>query len=111
MTTKIKGSRLYENTIKYWQTKDNQENLRLHHLVWDKTPFMTETFVGSEWYLHCEKYDWCKDNFGQEGSPIFEKAGDWHSGGAIINGWQWIGFSEKEQLDRFLDEFPKEKKA
>lgn len=55
---------------------------------------------------HCDIMRWCLEEFGPEAWPIHGKAGQWHSGSVTINGWTWIGFSTKEQMQKFLARWP-----
>ncbi len=90
------GSDLYQRQIAHC-------NDALMHQVWDATPWMVAAFTGSpDDDRSREIMEWCRDEFGPEAWPIHDKPGDWHSGGAIIDGWAWMGFSTQEQIDTFI---------
>ncbi|WP_375191855.1 hypothetical protein [Marinobacter sp.] len=79
----------------------------LMHKVWDGTPWMIDAYTGShEDERHFEIMEWCHDNFGPEAWPIHGKPGQWHSGGATVMGWTWIGFATKEMMEQFIEAWP-----
>lgn len=83
-------------------------NNELMHKVWDGTPWMVNAYTGSS--SHDERYrqimEWCRDKFGQKAWPIHGKPGKWHSGGATVRGWTWMGFATKEMMEEFLSNWP-----
>lgn len=95
------GSDLYQRQI-----ADCDDELM--HTVWDGTPWMVDHYVGG-FYTDGRREEimhWCTEEFGPEAWPIHGKAGNWHSGGAIIFGWQWMGFATEEMMQRFVERWP-----
>lgn len=93
----IEGSELYQRQVA------NCGN-ELMHQVWDGTPWMVDAYTGT--IENDGRYErmmrWCLDQFGFEAWPIHGKPGDWHSGGATVLGWTWMGFRTREMMDRFV---------
>lgn len=74
--------------------------------VWKDTPFMINVFTGLSENDRCrEMRDWCRAEFGQENFAIAGKKGDWQFGNVTLFGWNWAGFSTKEQMDQFLEKW------
>lgn len=96
---------LYRRTMAF-EHRD-PETAALMRKVWTPTPWMVDAFVGS---LPSERerdiVEWCREQFGPEGSPIHEIAGTWHRGNAVIFGWAWFGFATEEQMQRFIAVWP-----
>ena len=91
----INGSDLYNRVIIKF---DNS----LMHKVWDNTPWMINVFTDdSDSERRNEICHWCNDNFGKEAWPIHGFDGNWHQGGATIDGWTWIGFATKNMMEKF----------
>lgn len=101
----VEGSDLYRRTIVL--SEDDRERMKdLMHKVWDRTPWMLDAYTGScgadRWH---EIVEWCTEQFGPEGWPIHDRPGQWHMGGATIDGWTWIGFATEEMMNRFIERF------
>ena len=99
------GTDLYRSALSF--NDDDAERKALMEVVWRNTPWMVDAFVGS--YNTARRFavmEWCLDTFGPEAWPIHGHAGQWHSGGAPINGWAWMGFSTEDQMRRFMDRWP-----
>jgi len=80
---------------------------QLQRKVWAPTPWMTDVYVG-RWEDGRERQilEWCYETFGSESSPIHERIGRWHRGGATINGWTWFGFASEEDMQAFVAAWP-----
>lgn len=100
------GSRLYHRTIEWSEANLTAEGLALNHKVWDGTPWMVNAFTGPivEDRMH-EIISWCRERFGPEAWPIHGKPGNWHRGGATVQGWTWFGFATKEAMQQFEAEW------
>ncbi|HET8792079.1 MAG TPA: hypothetical protein VFM75_12800 [Modicisalibacter sp.] len=95
----VMGSDLYQRQI----AECGDE---LMHRVWDGTPWMVDAYTGSpDDDRYREIAEWCRDNFGPEAWPIHGKPGSWHSGGAIVMGWSWMGFRTREMMNAFIAAF------
>ena len=92
------GSDIYQRQI----TNSGNELMRT---VWDGTPWIVDAFIGGHYEdgRREEIMAWCVTEFGPESWPIHGHFGNWHSGGACINGYQWIGFATKEMMQKFID--------
>lgn len=90
--------------------EDLGDNGDLMRKVWENTPWMIDVYTDSpntdRWY---DVMQWCQGEFGQERWPLHGIEGDWHTGGATIHGWTWIGFATEEMMNKFLEKFPPEK--
>lgn len=91
------GSALYRSLMESQYADD------LMHQVWDATPWIVDAITGGinsdRWR---EVMEWLREQFGPEAWPIHGKAGDWHTGGATIDGKTWIGFATAEMMERFI---------
>ncbi len=76
----------------------------LMHKVWQGTPWMLDAYTGSinsdRWH---DVIEWCRENYGQEAWPIHDRPGRWHTGGATIHGWTWLGFATEEMMTAFAE--------
>lgn len=92
------GSDLYKRQI--FDCDDD-----LMHKVWDGTPWMVDAYTGSisDGDRYREIMQWCRDSFGPEAWPIHGKDGDWHSGGATVCGWTWMGFKTSDMARKFCE--------
>ena len=92
------GSDIYQRLIA--PVDDN-----LMHKVWDGTPWIVDAFTGpiDNYGRYREIMDWCRGEFGDEAWPIHGKPGNWHCGGATVNGWTWIGFANEEMMQKFIE--------
>lgn len=101
MTKLLKGSALYHRQI-----VSNGDDLM--HKVWGGTPWMVNAYTGniSNFGRYGEIMDWCRERFGPEAFPIHGKPGDWHSGGATVLGWTWMGFKTKQMMEQFCNAWP-----
>lgn len=87
----------------------SEEMLALNIKVWGPTPWMVDVYTGgySNSLEREQKIrEWCAAQFGPESSPIHGRVGTWHRGGATINGWTWMGFATREQMEQFMDAWP-----
>jgi hypothetical protein len=99
------GTELYRRTIAY-DLGDPERN-ELMAQVWSGTPWMVDAYTGS--HDDPRQYEiiaWCREMFGPEAWPIHGKPGQWHRGGATIDGWNWIGFATESQMQQFLERWP-----
>lgn len=74
--------------------------------VWEPTPWMIDVFTGDE-RRTLEIIEWCHAELGSESSPIHERVGSWHRGGAPIHGWTWFGFSSRGAMELFEARWPR----
>jgi len=96
----VEGSDLYQRQIAGCEDE-------LMHKVWDGTPWMVDAFTGStstDRYL--EMVEWCREQFGPEAWPIHGKPGNWHTGGATVFRWTWMGFRDEEMMRLFETRWP-----
>lgn len=104
---KITGSELYHSVMDTFEN-DSKFDDELMHKVWDGTPWIVNAYTGNientSRYYDIQK--WCRENFGDEAWPIHGEQGDWHRGGATIQGWTWMGFKTKEMMDKFIEKWP-----
>lgn len=100
-------TQLYQDTIDYWQAKQDQEYVDLHVQVWSGTPYMIDVFTGGtrEEYLTrtWDIHQWCLENLGADHYAITGKEGVWQRGGATVDGWTWYGFKTEEMMNRFKE--------
>ena len=96
---------LYERVCKRAADDDNE----IMREVWDTTPWMIEVFLG-KWedpvYVDEQAIrEWCREHLGEEGSPIHNKPGKWHTG-SVVSGWCWFGFDTEEHMRQFTAACP-----
>lgn len=102
------ATELYRDTIAWADRNLDEGGVALQHTVWDGTPWMVDAFTGSiESDRDYEIRKWCNEEFGPEARPIHGIPGAWHRGVATVNGWTWIGFAEREMMERFVAAWPK----
>lgn len=94
----VQGSPLYQRQIA------NSEDALMHQ-VWDGTPWMIEAYTGSiaNYGRYREIMEWCHYHFGPEAWPIHGLPGHWHSGGATVMGWTWMGFATEAMMQQFVE--------
>lgn len=98
---------IYDKIMRHAQEHDHEE---LAHQVWDNTPYIIDVNTGSfstdeehnRWHAMAT---WLRTNFGEEAWPIHGKQGNWCRGGAIVDGWRFIGFHTVEQAELFAKVF------
>lgn len=101
----VMSTPLHKRTIAY--DYGDADRGALMRKVWEPTPWMLDSFTGrcgearERDILH-----WCYDTFGDQASPIHERAGVWQRGSATINGWTWFGFSTEQQMHLFATQWP-----
>jgi len=82
----------------------------LMHKVWQGTPWMMDAHTGSinsdRWH---DVIEWCRENYGPEAWPIHDRPGQWHTGGATIHGWTWLGFATEEMMTAFAEHWQSDK--
>lgn len=103
------ASALYKSVSEWNEKNDLRGSLKLHHQVWDGTPWMCDAYVGRD--SKDDRRDremriWCRDHFGPEAWPLHEKPGRWHFGGATVDGWTWVGFDTEAAMCEFLSAWP-----
>lgn len=100
------GTELFQRTMK-WAEGDPDRGALMRE-VWTPTPWMLDVFIGDriDHPREREMIEWCHENFGPEGSPIYGAMGNWRRGNAIISGWTWFGFATEQQMDQFLARWP-----
>lgn len=89
---------------------DDDERSALMRRVWLLTPWVCNVNTGSI-SNEGRYYDirmWCRDNLGSSAWPFSDppRDGGWQFGGATVNGWTYIGFKTREQMEAFQAAFP-----
>lgn len=102
--TEPEGTELYGRIVTYDHGDDERNDLV--RMVWSHTPFVVDFFTGS---VDEERENsirrWLHEKHGRECRPIHGRDGLWQFGSAVVNGWQWIGFKHKRDLEEFLNEW------
>jgi hypothetical protein len=99
------GTDLYRRALSF--NYDDPKRGALMEKVWCGTPWMVDAYTGApDTDRRHELMQWCRDQFGPEAWPIHGHPGQWHSGGATVNGWTWMGFATEEQMRRFVARWP-----
>ena len=96
---------LFDRTMAF--DHDDAQRAALMHKVWEPTPWMVDVYTGR--CGEAREYDmlrWCYDQLGDQSSPIHDRTGRWHRGGATINGWTWFGFATEADMNLFLAAWP-----
>lgn len=98
----IKGSPLWFETVA-WAARRGFDDRSMSLIEsWKETPYMVDARTHGpdtvEWY---QMMEWCYDKWGRQCSVIHSIEGDWHCGGATIQGWTWMGFKTQYMLDEF----------
>ena len=103
-TTQLSGSDLFKRTME-WAEGNERDRGELMRRVWERTPWMVDAYTGSigNHGRYREVMDWCRNKFGPEAQTIHGKPGNWHSGGATIHGYTWMGFATKDMMDTFCE--------
>lgn len=111
----IEGSALYNKVLQYWTKKaaekeSNREHLANFHKVHDATPWMIDTYIGSREVGRDEEdwldiWVWLAVNIGEEARPLHEKLGKWYCSGVTVDGWCWMGFTTKDDMEKFISAF------
>ena len=103
-TEKPMGTELFRQTMEWADREENEKRGELMHKVWKGTPWVVNAYTGSiaNHGRYRDIMDWCREHLGAEALPIHGKPGLWHSGGATIHGWTWMGFATEEMMDKFL---------
>ena len=94
------GTNLYDQVMQMDTATDLLKQL------WRPFPFMVEAFTGrgDHSFIRMQEItDWLHDNFGQEGNPLRGIEGAWRVGGATVNGWTWVGFTEEDAMQAFIE--------
>lgn len=104
------ASDLYRRVTAWNEQQGDAERLKLHHEVWDGTPWMCDAYVGRE--SRDDRRDremrlWCRAELGDEAWPLHGKPGRWHFGGATVDGWTWVGFDSEHHMRKFLAAWPR----
>ena len=102
---------IYNGIIKHAERKDDPERLTLARKVWDPTPWVIDVYTGAKNDLgegadERSIMSYCKENFGAESWPIHDRQGNWHRGGATVNGWTWFGFKTEDSMKKFIGDWP-----
>ena len=101
------GSELYQRLNKECFGKGNSD----WDWVWHRHPFMVNAYTGrgDEHYTrYLEMLHWLRETMGRE-SDIFAKPPvirRYRTGGATIDGWTWIGFTNQYDMNRFNNRWP-----
>ena len=98
---------LYHRTMAF--DYGDEERDALMHKVWDGFPWMVNAYTGGYSRNQDREYDiqeWCRENIGEQASPIHGKPGRWYRGSATVDGWTFMGFATKEDMDRFVAHWP-----
>jgi hypothetical protein len=107
MLTVMTGTDLYHRTMDF-DYGDSDRNAIMHK-VWDGFPWMVNAYTGAHSHerdRESEILTWCLNNIGEQASPIHDKPGLWHRGGATVNGWTFMGFASQEDMNRFVERWP-----
>jgi hypothetical protein len=86
----------------YWK---GDPLLELEHTVWDPTPWVIDIYSPHD-ALRTSHICWLRENIGKESWPLHGEPGDWHFGGATVQGQVWLGFKTEEMMQRFCNAFP-----
>lgn len=98
---------LYHRTMAF-DYGDGERN-DLMHKVWDGFPWMVNAYTGGYSKDRDREHNiltWCCEHVGEPASPIHERPGAWYRGNATVNGWTFMGFASKEDMERFLERWP-----
>ena len=99
------GTDLYRRALAF--NDDDPERKALMDKVWRDTPWMVDAYTGSHYTdRRHDMMEWCREQFGPEAWPIHGKPGAWHSGGATVDGWTWMGFATEGQMRMFMERWP-----
>ena len=99
------GTDLYRSALEF--NDDDPERKALMAKVWRDTPWMVDAYTGShDTDRRHDLMEWCREQFGPEAWPIHGHPGQWHSGGATVDGWTWMGFATEEQMCAFIERWP-----
>jgi hypothetical protein len=102
---------LYQRIVEFDQ--GDAERNELVRRVWSVTPFVVNVRTGSICQSRADsRYRdmmlWCHDAFGKQAFPFGDDPlhGDWQFGGATVDGWTYVGFKTREQMEWFKAAFP-----
>lgn len=96
---------LYDRMLAY--NYGDEERAVLMRKVWSGHPWMVDAYTGGcDSDRERDLQRWCFDTFGDQASPIHGKQGSWYRGSATINGWTWMGFTNKADMLRFIERWP-----
>ncbi len=99
------GTDLYRSILAF--NDDDPERKALMARVWRDTPWMVDAYTGShDSDRRHHLLEWCHEQFGPEAAPIHGRPGSWHSGGATVYGWTWMGFATEDQMCKFMARWP-----
>lgn len=101
------GTDLYYRTMAF-DYGDGERN-DIMHKVWDGFPWMVNAYTGGYSNNRDREHEiatWCYENIGEQASPIHDKPGRWHRGGTTVNGWTFVGFAYKEDMEKFEAHWP-----
>lgn len=101
------GTDLYHRTMDF--DYGDGERSEIMHKVWDGFPWMVNAYTGGYSNNRDREHEiltWCYEHIGEQASPIHDKPGRWHRGGATVNGWTFVGFAHKEDMEKFEARWP-----
>ena len=99
------GTDLYRSALAF--NDDDPERQALMAQVWRDTPWMVDAYTGShDTDRRHDLMEWCREQFGPEAWPIHGLPGQWHSGGATVDGWTWMGFATEARMRQFMERWP-----
>lgn len=98
---------LYHRTMDF--NYSDEERAELMHKVWDGFPWMVNAYTGGYSHGRDREHDilmWCCDNIGEPASPIHDRPGRWYRGSATVDGWTFMGFASKDDMEKFTGRWP-----
>jgi len=107
MTGETMATELYQRTMAF-DYGDTERNAIMHK-VWDGFPWMVNAYTGGYSKHRDREHDiltWCHENIGEQASPIHDRHGRWYRGSATVDGWTFMGFVSKEEMEKFIARWP-----
>ena len=101
---------IYDEVVRRSDAGELASDGELTRKIWSGTPWIIDVYLGEweevEYNQQSDLYAWCREHLGDEAFPHGGRPGRWHTGGAIINGWIWIGFDTEDAMQRFENAWP-----
>lgn len=100
---------LHKRMLTFCALTEDRDRGELMERVWRDTPWMIDVYSGG-YSLNRDRehaiLTWCREQFGEQASPIHGRPGRWQRGGATVNGWTWFGFSTEAEMLAFIERWP-----